>query len=88
MGLKMASKTQEAKDAQGYTKKSQQCNNCKNYKSEMVEMPEDRWRNAYKVEKNKRCGIGGFAVQSSASCKRYEAANVRISEPCKVGDEK
>ena len=68
---KMASKTQEVKDAQGYIKKPQQCNNCKNYKSEMIDMPADTWREAYQVEKNKRCGIGGFAVQSSASCKLY-----------------
>lgn len=67
----MASKTQETKDAQKYTKKPQQCNNCANYKSEFVDMPADNWRRAYKVEKNKRCGIGGFAVQSSGSCKLY-----------------
>ena len=65
------SKTQQAKDDQGYTKKPQQCNNCKNYKSEMIYMPADRWCGAYQVEKNKRCMIGGFAVQSSASCKLY-----------------
>jgi hypothetical protein len=71
----MASKTQEAKDAQGYTKKPQQCNNCANYKSEMVHTPAspENWRGAYNTEKNKRCGIGGFAVQSSASCKIYAA---------------
>ena len=74
----MASKTQEAKDAQGYTKKPMQCNNCANYKSEMVAMPADGWRGAYTAEKNKRCGVGGFAVQSSASCKFYcvKTANV------------
>lgn len=68
------SKVQNIKDAQGYIKKPQQCNNCKNYRSEMVEMPADRWYAAYKVEKNKRCAKGGFAVQSTASCKLYDTA--------------
>jgi len=66
----MASKTQEAKDAQGYTKKPQQCNTCANYKSEFVEVNK-RWHGVFRVEKNKRCGIGFFAVQSSAYCKLY-----------------
>ena len=71
----MASKTQETKAAQGYTKKPQQCNNCKHYKSEMMHTPAstEHWRGAYSTEKNKRCGIGGFAVQSSASCRLYYA---------------
>ena len=67
----MASKTQQTKDAQEYRKKPQQCNNCKRYESDIVNMPAGEWQVAYKIEKNKRCGIGGFAVQSSASCKLY-----------------
>ena len=66
----MASKTQELKDSQGYTKSPMQCNNCKHYKSEMKTV-NTRFGDAYKEEKNKRCGIGGFAVQSSASCNSY-----------------
>ena len=66
------SKTQKMKDDQDYIKKPQQCNNCQHYKSEFVDMPADYYRpNAYRVEKHKRCGIGDFAVQSSASCKLY-----------------
>lgn len=68
------SKTQNIKDSQGYIKKPQQCNNCKNYRSEMVQMPANDWRGTYMAEKNKRCAIGGFAVQSSASCKIYDSA--------------
>ena len=71
--MNMTSKTQDAKDGQGYTKKPQQCNNCKHYTSEFVDLVSD-WRPAYKEEKNKRCSIGGFAVQSSASCRLYYAA--------------
>jgi len=69
----MTSKTQNAKDVQGYTKKPMQCNNCAHYTSEMVDLPAGNWGKAYQVEKNKRCGIGGFAVQSSASCELYSA---------------
>jgi len=64
---------QETKDAQGYTKKPQQCNNCANYKSDMAEVPANHWRGMYLTEKNKRCGLGGFAVQSSASCNLYKS---------------
>ena len=67
----MASKTQETKDAQGYTKKPQQCNSCKHYKSDVIKMPSGGYFSAYKIEKNKRCGIGGFAVQSTASCNLF-----------------
>lgn len=56
---------QETKVFQGYTK-DRQCNKCANYKSEIVNM------GRYEAEKNKRCGIGGFAVQSSASCDLFE----------------
>ena len=67
----MTSKTQHIKDSQGYIKKPQQCNNCKHYESDIVNITATAWHAAYKVEKNKRCGIGGFAVQSSGSCKIY-----------------
>lgn len=70
----MTSKTQDTKDAQKYTKQAMQCNNCKNYKSDKVEMPAKLGCFSYVAEKNKRCGIGDFAVQSSASCDLYERA--------------
>lgn len=68
----MASKVEKTKYDQEYTKKPRQCNNCKNYQSELIKIPADRWYQERHVEKNKRCGIGGFAVLSSASCKLYE----------------
>lgn len=61
---------QETKEVQGYRKRPQQCNNCSHYKCDLIEVP-GRWCLIKFVEKNKRCGIGGFAVQSSASCLLY-----------------
>ena len=65
------SKQSEAKKAQGYVAKAvpSVCMNCIHYKSEMVEMPAQwSFSSAYTLEKNKRCGLGGFAVSKQGTC--------------------
>ena len=69
----MVSKTQKAKDAQEYVGYPQQCNTCKNFTSKLDVIPASGWSRGYKIEKNKRCSIGGFAIKSTASCKLYSA---------------
>lgn len=67
----MASKVQETKDAQGYSKALMQCSNCGNFSSTKTEVSSPYSSARFFVEKNKRCLIGGFAVQSSGSCTLY-----------------
>ena len=68
------SKQSEAKINQGYNEKPipRTCANCRNYSSELIVH-----RNSfggYTQEKNKRCGLGGFAVKKTATCLKWEAA--------------
>ena len=68
----MMSKQSEAKTAQGYRKESACCKTCKNFASKFETLPTG-WRDTtYIKEKNKQCAIGGFAVQSTAHCLRFE----------------
>lgn len=76
------SKQSEAKEKQGYLAKSPTCSGCANLKSDlelptwMQEHNEKRKAEGYPaaygdelcVEKNLRCGIGGFAVKKTAVC--------------------
>lgn len=64
------SKQSEAKLAQGYTKLSPQCINCKNYESETTTRA--GWNQTYEIETNLRCVIGGFAINKTAWCKLWE----------------
>lgn len=64
------SKVQQAKENQGYTKDAPKCQNCKHFSSELVKEP-TYWQKSRVVEKNKRCGLGGFAVQVSAWCELH-----------------
>ena len=67
------SKQEEAKKAQGYIKASACCKTCKHFSSTVAEVP--GWGNeTWTKDSFKRCGIGGFAVQSSASCNLFERA--------------
>ena len=68
------SKQEEAKKAQGYTKASACCKTCKHFSSTVADMPGSYGGGTWIKESNKRCGIGGFAVQSSAHCKMFERA--------------
>ena len=64
------SKIEQKKAAQGYVKDAACCKHCAHFLSDMVPML--RWEgDPYVAEKNKRCGIGGFAVQSSSFCNEF-----------------
>ena len=69
------SKQSEAKEAQGYSKHSASCGNCANFKSEITRLPAPYdWRNELGIEKNRRCGIGGFAVGRNGHCTLWTRA--------------
>lgn len=78
-----------AKAAQGYKDKPlvRTCATCAHFLSDM-KLPEwmvDRnairaaqgarpfYDDSYAIEKNKRCGIGGFAVKKMGTCKQFKA---------------
>ena len=64
----MTSKVQQKKDEQGYVKSAACCKNCTDFKSDMIEKKYS-WSEAVDFEeKNKRCSIGEFAVQSTGYC--------------------
>lgn len=64
------SKQSEAKIAQNYRTTSDTCSNCVHYRSELVQR--SYGFTAWADEKNKRCGLGGFAVHKTAVCDRHE----------------
>lgn len=66
------SKQSEAKINQGYNEKPipRTCGNCAKYESELVDLAPPY--NQYFAEKNKRCGLGGFAVKKTATCMKWE----------------
>ena len=68
------SKQEEAKKAQGYGKDSARCKTCKHFSSTSETLSTGWGVATWVKESNKRCGIGGFAVQSSAHCKLFERA--------------
>lgn len=74
----MISKVQKLKTEQGYTKESACCKNCNSFSSDLV--PNGRTWSGIDVfkESNKRCLIGGFAVQSSAYCKEFKRKVGRV----------
>lgn len=64
------SKTERIKAEQGYKLNANTCRTCKHFTSQEVLM-----KGAFSEwvqEKNKRCGIGGFAVKVTATCLRWE----------------
>lgn len=67
----MKSKQQTAKEAQNYTKTQNNCGNCKHFKFETEIL-----RGGYVLERNLRCGIGGFKVHKTARCDKWELNNV------------
>ncbi len=68
----MTSKVQKLKESQGYTRIPACCKTCGNFTSTAVETK--YFGTSYFKEKNKRCSIGGFAVQSTGHCKLFERA--------------
>lgn len=79
------SKQSEAKERQGYEAKPVQrvCGTCKYFKSDkefpawMRDGKHDHYLSddGYMQETNKRCGIGGFAVKKTATCRGWRGAN-------------
>ena len=79
------SKQAEAKEAQGYTTAVRNCGNCESLTSErvlpkfLVEINESRKERGLSlytveqngVERNLRCGIGGFAIKKTATCAKH-----------------
>lgn len=79
------SKQAEAKESQGYTTAVRNCRNCAHMTSEralpawMVRDNEERSRigmlpypvETFGIEKNFRCGIGGFAIKKTATCAKH-----------------
>ena len=79
------SKQAKAKEAQGYTTAVSNCGNCVSLTSEcalpawIVRKNEERSRvgmrpypvETFGVEKNLRCGIGGFAIKKTATCAKH-----------------
>lgn len=81
------SKQSDAKAAQGYTETVNNCGNCKHLQSDMVLTAWMNKENAkylsmngkppfnlekHGVEKNIRCGLGGFKAKKTAVCKQWE----------------
>ena len=71
----MASKQQMAKEEQGYIAIPKVCMNCIQYESEIIEY-RGEFGGVYRNEKNKRCGIGGFAVKKTATCNEFKLKQV------------
>jgi hypothetical protein len=78
------SKQSEAKAAQGYDPKPEPstCGNCGHFQCDMtlptwmareneVLSVSNKWGPEHKRETNLRCGLGGFAVKKSATCKKF-----------------
>lgn len=67
------SKQSEEKLNQGYNEKPipRTCANCARYESESITHKHSFGE--YTQEKNKRCGLGGFAVKKTATCLKWEA---------------
>ena len=68
------SKQSEAKKSQGYREEPACCKNCANYRSDIQQIPASTWVPAHKIEKGRRCGIGGFAVRALGVCNLFVPA--------------
>ena len=69
------SRQSEAKESQGYSAKAPSCKSCINYMSEVEMKPASfSWTQPYSVEKNRRCGVGGFAVSPAGHCTLWAVA--------------
>jgi hypothetical protein len=69
------SKQSEAKENQNYRKQPMCCQHCAHFSSEFKDR-RPAWSSSNYViteEKNIRCNLGGFAVQKTASCDKFEA---------------
>jgi hypothetical protein len=66
------SKQSEAKEAQNYRKQPMCCQCCAHFSMDRVKVKKTWLTNPVLEDKNLRCGVGGFAVQKTASCDRFE----------------
>jgi len=66
------SKQSDAKKLQQYVGKHKPmyCMNCANYQSETTTV-RGAFGRSYDVEKNKRCGLGGFAIAKQGTCNYF-----------------
>lgn len=66
------SKQSEAKASQGYVVKPVHavCGNCDHYRRTIK--AEEGYFGTYVMEKNRRCGIGGFAVAKTNVCNLHK----------------
>ena len=67
------SKQSKAKAEQGYQAKAvpRVCATCAWYRSDVSELTTS-YGARYLVEKNRRCGVGGFKVRKKAVCNRWQ----------------
>ena len=68
------SKQSEAKEKQGYNQKAARrvCSTCGHFKSDMKnQLGYNGEPSGYMVEKNLKCGLGGFAVKKMALCNEW-----------------
>lgn len=65
------SKQSKAKEDQGYVDRAepQVCCKCAHYTSDLER--KSAWGNNWIEEKNKRCGIGNFAVKKMGTCNLF-----------------
>jgi len=66
------SKQSEAKINQNYRKEYNSCGNCQNYTFERTETKSKYTEQVIVDIKNKRCELGGFSVNVSAVCDKWE----------------
>lgn len=64
-------KRMAAKEAQGYRDQGPMCSNCANYK---CRLEASGWSPDWTIEKEKRCGLGGFAIKKTSWCENHQFA--------------
>lgn len=70
------SKQSIAKEQQNYRPEERRnCGNCGNFKSDK-ETHLNHFNKEYIIEKNKRCGIGRFAVNVTAVCNEWKPGDL------------
>lgn len=64
-------KLEQTKASQGYRLSAATCRTCKHFASDIAKL-RGTYGGQYTEEKNKRCGLGGFAVKVTATCLKWE----------------
>lgn len=68
----MASKVEQAKSEQGYTRNAPVCGNCAFFKSKKEEVSKAWTTQKFIVESELRCGVGSFKVNKTAWCEKWQ----------------